>query len=401
MGTIAKKLCAIGVVVLALSAAGRAEFQVNSYVQHNQTHAVVAMNDAADFVVVWRSHIADSRGGGVYGRRFSADGAPSGEEFKINLSEMDVGSWHPAVAMSPSGSFVVAWAAARGDGSHIVARMFDAQGAALTGELQVGIAPNAVESAPSIAMSSTGTFVIVWTSWYEDEHLGKSYVSGCICGPDGSPMTDTFLVDDQPQGCWPDVAADDLGGIVITWIRMGDVYNRPYGEYVMFRRYRWDGTAAGTAVQVTDNLNSRWYGPSVAAAPDGSFVLTWAVGPFPYDVYAQPFDSAAMPITAPCVVNTCVQGNQGRPRIATAAGQEYVIVWDSDSLDGTGCCVRAQFCTPSGELVGDELALTASGMGRQWYPDAAMAADGRYVVVWISDCKDGSGYGVCAEIGPQ
>jgi hypothetical protein len=267
MGTIAKKLCAIGVVVLALSAAGRAEFQVNSYVQHNQTHAVVAMNDAADFVVVWRSHIADGRGGGVYGRRFSADGAPSGGEFKINLSEMDVGSWHPAVAMSPSGSFVVAWAAARGDGSHIVARMFDAQGVALTGELQVGIAPNAVESAPSIAMSSTGAFVIVWTSWYEDEHLGKSYVFGCICGPDGSPMTDTFLVDDQPQGCWPDVAADDSGGIVITWIRMGDVYNRPYGEYVMFRRYRWDGTAAGTAVQVTDNLNSRWYGPSVAAAP--------------------------------------------------------------------------------------------------------------------------------------
>ncbi|MBN1361157.1 MAG: hypothetical protein JW993_11210 [Sedimentisphaerales bacterium] len=397
-----KKVCAvIGAILLGLAAGGRAEVQVNSYVQHNQTGTAVAMNDSGNFVVVWRSHLADGRGGGVFGRTFTADGTPSSEEFKVNLSTVDVDGWHPVVAMDPSGGFVVVWVARRAAGASTVARVFGPEGQPLTDELQVGTAPDAVESGPSIAMNSTGAFVVAWTSWCDDGHLGRTYVSACVYDPDGSPVTDVFLVDDVPQGLWPDVAMDESGGFVTSWIRMGDTYNRPYGEYIMLRRYRPDGLAAGTAVQVTDNLNNRWYGPSVAGAPDGSFVLTWAVGPFPYNVWAQSFDATGMPVTEPYLVNTSVQGNQGRPCIAGAAGQDYLIVWDCDLLDGTACGVRAQFCTPNGAFVGDELVLTADGCGRQWYADAAMAADGRYVVVWVGDGQDGSGYGVFADVGPK
>ncbi len=397
-----KRVCALmGATILVAAVGGMAEIQVNSYTQHHQTRAAVAMNGTGDFVVVWRSHLADGRGGGVYGRCFAADGTPAGEEFKVNVSALDVDGWRPVVAMNSSGGFVVVWVAARPDGSNTVARMYDAQGVALTDEFPVGTAPNAIESGPSIAMNSSGTFVVVWTSWYDDGYLGESYVSGCVYDPDGSPMTDAFLVDDMPQGNWPDVAMDEAGGFVITWIRMGDTYNRPYGEYIMYRRYRADGLPIGKAVQVTDDLNSRWYGPSVAAGCDGSFILTWAVGPFPYDIWAQPFDSSALPITEAYPVNTDVQGNQGHPRIACGGGQSYLIVWDSDGLDGATCCVRGQLCTGCGELVGDELRLAPAAMQRQWYPDAAMTPDGRYVVVWVALGQDGSGYGVFADVGPK
>ena len=107
------KLCAQLAVaaVLLLATGGWAEFQVNTYTEHNQTHAAVAMNDAGEFVIVWRSHPADGRGGGVYARPFDADGTPLCDEFKVNSTPADVDNWTPAVAIGPSGDFVVVWVA--------------------------------------------------------------------------------------------------------------------------------------------------------------------------------------------------------------------------------------------------------------------------------------------------
>ncbi len=395
------RFCAVVVVALALAAAGRAEIQVNTYTEHHQTDPAVAMNDNGDFVAVWRSHVADGRGGGVYGCCFDPDGTARGEEFKINISDVDVGSWTPAVAISPSGGFVVAWTVAQGDDSDLVARMFDANGAATTEELPVAVSPYAAASMPSITMNSSGTFVVVWTNWSGDTYIGQSYAAGRVYDANGAPLSDEFGISERTQQMWPDVAMDESGRFVVTWIRMGDTYNRPYGEYIMIRQFEADGTPAAREVPLTDDLNSRWYGPSVAAGKSGGFVVTWAIGPFPYDICAQPFDTMGTPITPPYLVNTSIEGNQGHPCIATNGEQDYLVVWDCHSEAGAGCCVRGQFCTCDGEVQGDEMVLNVSSSGRHWYPDVAMAADGRYVVVWISENGNGSGYDIFAELGQK
>ena len=41
---------------------------VNNAPRTCQTHPAVAINEAGDFVVAWRSHPSDGRGGGVYAR---------------------------------------------------------------------------------------------------------------------------------------------------------------------------------------------------------------------------------------------------------------------------------------------------------------------------------------------
>jgi len=395
------RFCAAVIVALAWAAGGQAEMQVNTYTEHHQIDPAVAMNDDGDFVVVWRSHMADGRGGGVFGRCFAADGMPLGEEFKVNLSDVDVGTWAPAVAIGPSGGFVVAWTAAQGDDTDLVARMFDADGVATTEELPVAVSPEAAASMPSIAMNSAGTFVIVWTNSYGDKYISCSYAVGRVYNADGSPLSDEFEISERTQQMWPDVAMDESGRFVVTWIRMGDTYNRPYGEYIMIRQFEADGTPAAREVPLTGDLNSRWYGPSVAAGKSGGYVVTWAIGPFPYDICAQSFDSFGAPIAPPYLVNTSIEGNQGHPCIATNGDQDYLIVWDCHGEAGAGCRVRGQFYTCDGEVEGDELKLNASATGRHWYPDVAMAADGRYVVVWISDDLDGSGYGIFAELGQK
>lgn len=395
------RFCAVVVVALALAAGARAEMQVNTYTGHHQTHPAVAMNDNGDFIAVWRSHVADGRGGGVYGCCFDADGTARGEEFKVNISDVDVGSWTPAVAISSSGSFVVAWTVAQGDDSDLVARMFDANGVATTEELPVAVSPYAAASTPSITMNSSGTFVVVWTNWSGDTYIGQSYAAGRVYDANGAPLSDEFGISEQTQQMWPDVAMDESGRFIVTWIRMGDTYNRPYGEYIMIRQFEADGTPAAREVPLTDDLNSRWYGPSVAAGKSGGFVVTWAIGPFPYDICAQPFDAMGTPVTPPYLVNTSIEGNQGHPCIATNGDQDYLVVWDCHGEAGAGCCVRGQFCTCDGEVQGDEMVLNVNTSGRHWYPDVAMAADGRYVVVWISDNADGSGYDIFAELGQK
>ena len=395
------KVCAAVAIAVAWAAGGQAEMQVNTYTQHHQTHPAVAMTDSGTFVVVWRSHVADGRGGGVYGCCFDADGTALSDEFKVNLSDVDVGNWTPAVAMSPSGSFVVAWTTAQDGDCDLLARMFDADGTPSTEELPVAVSPSAVASTPSVAMNSTGGFVIVWTNWCGDSYIGRSYAAGRVYDSNGVPFGGEFGISERPQQMWPDVAMDESGRFVVAWIRMGDTYNRPYGEYIMIRQFGADGTPLAREIPLTGDLNSRWYGPSVAASGAGGFVVTWAVGPFPYDVCAQPFDSAAVPLSPPYIVNTSVAGNQGNPRVASNGEGDYLIVWDCHGTAGTGCCVRGQFCTGDGGIDGDEFKLNTIATGRHWYPDAAMAADGHYVVVWVGEDLDGSGYEIFAEIGQK
>jgi hypothetical protein len=383
------------VFVCALTAEGR--FQVNQYDRHEQTSPAVATTPSGDFVVVWRSHVSDGRGGGVYARRYFANGAAATDEFKVNVTDVDLDTWTPAVAMNPSGGFVIAWTAARAGDSDVVARMYDSAGKALTGELPVSQAPDAAQSSPAISMNAAGSFVVVWSALYGDTVHGRSYVCGRVFNSDGTPKTEEFRVNGLAQEDWPAVAMDGQGQFIVSWIRMGDTYNRPFGEYIMYRQFFGDGSPAGGAIALTGDLNSRWYGPAVAAGAQGDFVVTWAVGPFPYDIFAQGFSSGGLPTTLPYKVNTSTAGNQGHPTIAADGTGRFLIAWDSQSLDGTCCGVSAQPCTCSGQLQGAEVEICCPQAQRQWYPRVALADGGKYVMVWTGQTADGT-YDIFGEI---
>lgn len=296
---------------------------------------------------------------------------------------------------------MVAWVAARNQSTEIVAKMYDRQGLSLTDEFLVSDGDATVAcSMPAAAMNTTGQFVVVYTRCPQ-EGLVRARIAGRLYGPAATPATEEFLVDELPQGNWPDVGMDESGSFVVSWIRMGDTWNRPYGEYIQFRRYEADGTPVGDVVAVTGDLNSRWYGPSLAVDDSGEFVIAWAAGPFPYDIIAQHFAAEDTPATEPYVMNTCLEGNQGHPQVATSGAGEYLCVWDSQDQDGSGYGVFSQRCKAGAELCGSECCINTYVLDRQWYPDVAMASDGRCVVVWISEDQDGSGYGVFAEIGTQ
>ena len=106
------------------------ELQVNTYITGAQSSPSVASDDDGDFVIAWNSDGQDGSSYGIFARRFDAAGAPQGVEFRVNTYITGSQSL-PAVSSSTSGDFVVAWTSFGQDGfsNGVFAQRFDAAGA--------------------------------------------------------------------------------------------------------------------------------------------------------------------------------------------------------------------------------------------------------------------------------
>jgi len=72
--------------------------------------------ESGGFIVVWATDIAENTGFDVYGQVFDNQGARIGDEFRINtFSYYD--QFYPSITVSPTGLFVVVWQSQYQDGS--------------------------------------------------------------------------------------------------------------------------------------------------------------------------------------------------------------------------------------------------------------------------------------------
>ena len=113
-------------------------FLVNTFTNNLQTNSSVAMDPNGNFVVTWTSYGQDGDRDGIYAQRFSAGGTRIGSEFLVNVTTVGRQE-NPQVAMDNAGNFVIAWSSFGQDGSSwgVYGRRFSASGAPLGGEFQV------------------------------------------------------------------------------------------------------------------------------------------------------------------------------------------------------------------------------------------------------------------------
>jgi len=96
-------------------------------------------------------------------------------------------------------------------------------------------------------------------------------------------------------------------------------------------------------------------------------------------------------------VNTYTTDDQMAPRVARAANGSFVVVWLSVGQDGSGRGIYAQRFDAGGNPLGVEFRANTYTTLDQGGPSIAMAPDGRFVVAWQSEGQDGSGHGVYAQ----
>ncbi|MDD3329415.1 MAG: PKD domain-containing protein, partial [Zoogloea sp.] len=489
------------------------EFLVNTTLSSNQNEPAIAAFASGDFVVAWRSEGQDGSGGGVYAQRFDAAGARLGGEFQVSTTTYSNQS-DPHAAVLADGSFVVVWAddgGQDGSGYGVYAQRFDAAGNRLGGEFLINGTTYSSQYQPAVTALASGGFVV---SWYNDYVGASGTGSAADVyvreyAADGSPVGAEVKVN-SPSGSYyqyePAVAHLGSDNFVVVWRSDGQdgsnagIYQQLFGSAAELQRGNaapvladFGGTVSfgenlvNAAPQVLDPLVS--FSAREGASFDGGVVTVFFVsGGSPADqlsvrgtgsgvgeidvagsevryggvvigelaggtagaalsirlnaaasvdaiealvqgiAYANtsfsPLASRQVGVriedgsgvsTAGGIVtvnitreqdgtpaldgqepvNTYTPGEQASPAIGKLSDGGYVIAWISNGQDGSGWGIHAQRYSAAGVAVGPEVQVNTATYGEQSYPQVAGLSDGGYVIVWQDNgSADGSGWGV-------
>jgi hypothetical protein len=190
------------------------------------------------------------------------------------------------------------------------------------------------------------------------------------------------------------VASDTVGNFVVVWMSYGQDGSN---SGVFGQRYASSGAALGPEFQVNTYTTSDQNRPAVASDSSGNFVVVWQSdtqdGAFS-GIFGQRYGSSGAPLGPEFRVNTYTTSFQDFPSVAADASVNFVVVWQGQYQDGSNYGIFGQRYASSGVPLGPEFRVNTYTTSRQFAPVVASDTAGNFVVVWSSDTQDGSGYGV-------
>jgi hypothetical protein len=326
-----------------------------------------------------------------------AQPCPLGDELTVNTTLFDF-QVRPVVAASPDGSFfAVVWASfpvlgppQDGDGAGVFARIYDATGTPVTGEIQVNTTTLGDQSFPAVDANDDG-FVVVWEG---PDAAGTGIFSqrldpaGALVGPELE-----LPLDPAGQQRRPDLGLQPNGQFVACWEHRPTVF-----ADIACRRFSAVGAPLGGEIIVNANVTAEQNLPVVEIAVTGNFVVVWqsaasqdgnGVG-----VFMRRYNAAGIPLTAgDQQVNQVFVFDQQGPNIGMSSSGEFVVTWTSDEQDGSSSGVYARSYNSVGAAVGGEFLVNTTTAGAQNNPAVALNVDGDFVVVWQT-VDDGAVTGV-------
>ncbi|MFO1432156.1 MAG: hypothetical protein U1F76_18760 [Candidatus Competibacteraceae bacterium] len=298
------------------------EFQVNTYTIDAQLDAAVAMDATGDFVVVWESDGQDGDREGIYAQRYNAVGVPQGPEFRVNTYTTSY-QRSPVVAMDATGNFVVIWESDGQDGSDsgIYAQRYDTVGTPQGTEFQINTYTDKAQDQPAVAMDAAGNFVVTWRSDGQDGSDGGIYARRYDAA--GVPQGTEFQVNTitAETQLTPAVDMDRNGGFVIVWTSYAQ-------DNVYAQRYNPTGVPQGSEFQVNTYTPGEQFAPAVTMDAAGDFVVTWTSDEQDgdlYGIYAQRY--AVNNYNA--AFSTPVLSNQHTDRIPVTEGPAGTFSFDA------------------------------------------------------------------------
>jgi hypothetical protein len=172
-------------------------FRVNTETLRAQFAPAVAMDLAGNFVIAWANSAQDfSFYNGIRAQIFSRDGNRIGNEFLVNTEDTAV-YLNPAVGMSRTGEFVIAWERTTDvnylTGAPYVTTVL-AKGYNLTGQVilpQFGVGGG---GNPTVAFDSANHFLVTWDGIADADSTGQTSmgVRAIVYDLNGNVIRDTF-----------------------------------------------------------------------------------------------------------------------------------------------------------------------------------------------------------------
>ncbi len=323
-----------------------------------------------------------------------AQAPPLSAEFQVNTYTTDLQAL-PSVAVSPSGAFVVVWVSTGQDGSGegVFGQRFDDLGHPAGSEFQVNTYTTANQRYPSVGMDDSGNFVVVWSSKGQS---GSEYsVFGQRFGSSGGKVGTEFPVNTYSTQAQtrPKVAVRGDGSFVVAWNTFSADVSEQFD--VLVQRFDAAGTKTGTAFPANTHLQGTQVNPAIAADREGNFVVAWqSIGQDgdASGVFGQRFDTAANKVGPEFQANTYTEGNQSLPAVATDAKGNFIVAWeDYPGPFGGKSGIFAQRFNSGSEKAGAEIPVAESFTTLDMKsPAVAMDAKGNFLVAWYGFAGGGT-----------
>ena len=313
------------------------DIQVNTTSVGAQSQPTVSALSNGGFMITWES--AEQGGNvGVYGQRYDASGTPVGGEFRMYTQSAGPQD-RSAVARLSDGGFLVISDKDDGNGLGVYGQRYDASAIPVGGEFRINTQTAGSQAGGSVTALNDGGFVVTWTSAGQDGDGNGIY--GQRYNASGTAVGGEFRVNTQTAGSQAEssVTALNDGGFVVTWTSAGQDGG---GNGVYGQRYNASGTPVGSEFQVnTDTVgNQQW--SSVAALPDGGFLVTWSSqgqDGSGWGVYGQRFDASGVAVGGEFRLNATTAGDQiaranalGEPTAVLASGT-LVSTWGGNGTE--------------------------------------------------------------------
>jgi hypothetical protein len=381
----------------------------------DQVFPDAAVNTTGGFVV-WQDNATDGNGWGVSARRVDSTLSGTLSTFRVNVQGTN-DQENARVALLKNGGAVFVWQGGKEGYQHIFARFLNSSNIFLTTtDVVVSTFTNNFQINPAVTVLNNSNVVVVWASFDQAGSNSLQDVYGQILSPTGQTIGTNFLINQfTPYNQRnPAVAALANGGFVVAWVsetnNSGSInetngtsstaINLP-GVNIYAQLFTISNNLAvmtNNAFEVNADSNPA-SNPSVAAASDGSYMVTWdakdMVNPQnSWDIYARTFSGTNGGTVVR--VNSHLYGDQYFPRIS-AIGGDYLIVWTSLGQDGSREGVFGQFVHKDGSLTGGELQVNTTTLGQQMQPTVASDGVNHFLVVWTSFTFGPNGFDLFAQ----
>ena len=269
------------------------------------------------------------------------------------------------------------------------------------GEFRVNVQTTGGQGDVAATADATGRFVVVWSSEGQD---GSGYaVVGRRFDGAGAPLGGEFVVNGYTTGIQTDssVAAGPDGRFMVTWSSQGQDGS---GYGVFGRAYRASGEPAGPEFAVSQTTGLGQAGSHVAAIP-GGFVVVWQGYIGPRQIFARVYTLNGAPVSPEFQVSVPDSGNDDhlRPSVAGLPNGAYVITWwQSHSTPAVGGRILYRVYDTGGPLGPQQ---PAAPDDPQYHyleaPDVLVRADGSFTLAWGHvSCWVGDGV-ACSELGVE
>ncbi len=350
----------------------------------------VAIGGAGNVIITWEDYRNDFHD--IYAQRYDPTGQPRGGNFLVSHDEGSGDQINPSIANDGSGNFVITWEDERNGSYHydIYAQIYNSSGQALGTNLLVSDEEGRnTQSNPSVAMGDSGKFVIAWS----DNRNGNFDIFAQLYNSSGQAQGENFLVNTNQVHITtmrdPSVAMNSSGNFVVTW---GDYYEYTYNKDIYAQLYNSSGQALGGNFLVNDDEGDNdQRSPFAAISDSGDFVVTWYDSRNGNDdIYAQLYDSRGQPRGSNFLVNDDEGDNsQGSPSVAVDGSGNFIITW-SDKRNNDAYDIYAQIYNSSGQPRGGNFLVNDAIDNRsQYFPSVAMDSSGNFIVIWL-DTRNGN-----------